>query len=155
MNFLFEGCDSNGEQITIRLSEKGSCIDVRSCNYLQNCTTLHGSLIVRSSVHKSTNATGVVPLFKHLREITGYLVVTFFSQDIFELLPALSVIRGKQLVQNYAFVVYFNSRMKGIRFPSLTTIYQGGVRIDRNKQLCYVDSIRWKSIVKVIILQYR
>lgn len=138
-------------QLTIRLAPGGYCITNDECIFLQNCTVLHGSLIMRQAMHfdekRNPDITRIYPDFKKLREITGFLVITFFN-DVFEHLPSLSVIRGNQLVANYAFIVYFNSLCKFIYLPNLTTILHGGVRINRNKILCYANTIRWKSIVK-------
>ena len=108
---------------------------------------LHGSLILRRIIqYKVVNTT--VPDLSALQEITGYLVITFFA-EVADLLPSLTVIRGNDLVGNYAFVVYFNTFTKFIYFPNLTTILNGGVRVSMNKILCYVGTVRWKSIVKV------
>ena len=94
----------------------------------------------------------IKPYFPNLREITGYLVISIYCQTTFDLFPALSVVRGDNLLGNYALIIYYNDEMKQIFFPSLTTILHGGVRIARNSRLCYVKTIRWKSIVKVTVL---
>ena len=37
--------------------------------------------------------------------------------------------------------------MEIIGLPSLTHILRGGVNIEKNNDLCYVDTIDWKKIV--------
>ena len=56
--------------------------------------------------------------------------------------------RGEQLLGNYALVVFYCDELKEISLTSLTTILHGGVRIERNGKLCYVDGIKWSSIVR-------
>jgi len=90
----------------------------------------------------------LIPDFSKLEEITGFLTITFFAEVITHL-PSLTVIRGNTLVANYAFIVYYNSLTKFIFFPKLTTILKGGVRVNRNRLLCYVNTVKWTSIVKV------
>ena len=129
--------------------EGGFCLTAEDCLKLQNCTTLYGNLIIRTTQNQIKDDTKLVKAdFPKLREVTGYVLIVFHHFETFDLLPSLSVIRGKHLVSNYAFIVYLNE-LKGIYFPNLTTILHGGVRIERNSRLCYADVIRWKSIVKV------
>ena len=133
------------------MSTNGHCLNPDTCALVANCTVFHGNLVLRQIVqHKIVNTTK--PNLDKLEEITGFLVITFYG-EVADLLPSLTVIRGNNLVGNYAFVVYFNSITKFIYFPNLTTILNGGVRISMNKILCYVSTVRWKSIVKVFYFE--
>ena len=135
----YKGCRENS--VTLTVSSKGFCHDPDFCLKLKNCTTLYGNLVIR---HGRGSAPGarVRPYFPNLREITGYLVIGLYDGDRLNILPSLSVIRGLQLIHNYAFVIYYNQDLKEVSFSSLTTILHGGVRVDRNYKLCYVDGIR-------------
>lgn len=145
--FFVAGC--HNLPIIWLYKEGGFCLTTEDCLRLQNCTTVYGNLIIRTTQNQIEDDTKLVKAyFRKLREVTGYVLIVFHQFETFDLLPSLSVIRGKHLVSNYAFIVYLNE-LKGIYFPSLTTILHGGVRIDRNSRLCYADVIRWKSIVKV------
>ena len=147
VTLIFTACFSPDSQVNLRVSTNGHCLSEEICDFLDNCTVLHGNLVLRKiTQHKIVNTRK--PNLRRLKEITGFLVITFFG-EVADYLPSLSVIRGKNLVGNYAFVVYFNSITKFIYFPNLTTILNGGVRISMNKILCYVSTVRWKSIVKV------
>lgn len=142
--------------MTLWISPSGYCFrdSVVWCKRLRNCTTFDGNLIIRSTIrtnHPKYNQ--VKAYFPLLREITGFFAITFYQQRTFNLIPNLSVIRGVNLIGNYALVVYFND-LKWMYFPRLTTILHGGVRIDRNIKLCYAESVQWKSIVKVISLEF-
>ncbi|XP_057302388.1 putative insulin-like peptide receptor [Hydractinia symbiolongicarpus] len=146
---FYIGCHGPKE-VTLWISPSGYCFrdSVVWCKRLRNCTTFDGNLIIRSTMrttHPKYNQ--VKAYFPLLREITGFFAITFYEQRTFDLLPNLSVIRGVNLIGNYALVVYFNG-LKWMYFPRLTTILHGGVRIDRNIKLCYAKSVQWKSIVK-------
>jgi hypothetical protein len=58
------------------------------------------------------------------------------------------VIRGHKLVQHYALAIYQNAKMENVGLPSLTHIMNGGVRIEKNPSLCYVDTVDWNKIVQ-------
>ena len=134
--------------MTIWLSTNGHCLDANLCQYLQNCTTFYGNLIIRTTVQKN-HVQSIRPYFPELVEITGYLVITLIKLETVDIFPSLSVIRGKNMVANYAVVVYHNNDLKALYFPNLTTILKGGLRIARNSKLCYANGVRWKSIIKV------
>ena len=87
--------------------------------------------------------------FPKLTEITGYLLVSlvYGERSLKEIFPNLAVIRGKELFLDYSLVIYENDGLQEINLPSLTTILDGGVRIEKNINLCYVKTIRWESIM--------
>jgi hypothetical protein len=98
------------------------------------------------------------PVFENLVEITGHLRIykTIKLTSLRKIFPNLRVIRGRDLILYYAFVVYRNSDLKDISLPNLRVIY-GGVSITENEKLCYVESIDFneliKSDVKVILVE--
>ena len=49
--------------------------------------------------------------------------------------------------QDFALIIYKMERMVEIGLKGLTHILNGGVRIQRNRDLCYVKTIDWKKIV--------
>lgn len=138
-----------GNTVTITLDGDGYCQDESICKELSKYTTLYGNLILRHG-HRQSHIiiNGTKPYFPKLREITGYLVIGLYNMDHFDILPSLSVIRGHELLFNYAFIIYFNDELKEVNFSNLTVILLGGVRVASNKKLCYVGGIRWKSIVR-------
>ena len=126
---------------------KGKCSANSNCDHLMNCTTLHGSIVVRATFDRNAK-----PLydasFPALREITGYLIIIYLRDlhSLSNIFPNLAVIRGEKQVVHYSLVIY-NTLLEKVILPSLTVIKSGGVRIDHNDQMCYVDTIRWRSIV--------
>ncbi|XP_014665366.1 PREDICTED: insulin-like peptide receptor isoform X2 [Priapulus caudatus] len=115
---------------------------------LENCTIIDGYLRVllidRGSWEMYQNYS-----FPKLREINGYLFMYRVSglQSLRTLFPNLAVIRGRDLVFNYAFVLYEMFDLREIGLANLATISRGGVRIEKNPALCFVHTINWKTIL--------
>ncbi|XP_018333468.1 insulin-like receptor [Agrilus planipennis] len=86
--------------------------------------------------------------FPELREITDYLLLyrVIGLRSIGQLFPNLSVIRGRELFNGYAFVVFEMSSLQEIGLYSLTDILRGQIRIDKNPSLCFINSIDWNLI---------
>lgn len=121
----------------------------QGCKDLENCTTYEGSIqiqIVRQASEKVMNQLR----FPKLTEITGHLLVSlvYSQRSLKEIFPNLAVIRGREVFLDYSLVIYENDGLREINLPSLTTILDGGVRIEKNINLCYVETIRWKSIMR-------
>lgn len=62
------------------------------------------------------------------------------------ILPSLRVIGGRDLISNYAFIVYQNQDLEQIGLPELREIRRGGVRIQNNEQLCGAGNTNWSVI---------
>ena len=114
---------------------------------LQNCTVIEGSLQI-VLIEKKTPQDYENLTFPNLIEITDYLL--FWRVDgltsLAKLFPNLSVIRGRKLFYNYAFVTFDMSHLKEIGLYNLTKIERGAVLIEKNNNLCYVDTINWHLI---------
>lgn len=89
-----------------------------------------------------------------IREVTGYVLI---AMNIFTDLPlrSLRVIRGTQLYEEkYALFVLLNYHtnatyaLRQVGFNQLTEILAGGVYIEKNEQLCHVDTIEWRDIIR-------
>ena len=50
-------------------------------------------------------------------------------------------------LQDFALIIYKMDMMVEIGLTSLTHILRGGVRIHKNRNLCYVNTIDWQKIV--------
>lgn len=88
--------------------------------------------------------------FPDLREITDYLLLfrAFGLPSLEKLFPNLAVIRGRVLFYDYALVVYEMLQLQQLSLKSLTDIVRGGVRIEKNPNLCFVETIDWDRIAK-------
>lgn len=134
--------------LIIKGSSKGIC---QGCSDLENCTTFDGSIHIRG--YRVYNDEMKKKLyFPDLREITGHLLVSLLydHRSLKHIFPNLAVIRGRTslLFLDYALVIYQNNGLEEVNLPSLNVILGGGVRIEKNINLCYVNTVRWKSIMK-------
>jgi hypothetical protein len=127
---------------------------VKELEKYRHCRVIEGSLLISmydvdllKEDHKEEQIQNVS--LPELIEITDHLLLYRANQikDLSTLLPKLAVIRGNKLISNYAMVIYRNKNMQTVSLPNLTTIIRGGVRIEKNPLLCYVDTIDWQRIV--------
>ena len=90
--------------------------------------------------------------FPKLVEITEFLLLyrVYGLKSLKNIFPNLSVIGGQALFYNYALVVYEMIDMESLGLAGLTTIKRGAVRLEKNPNLCYIDTIDWKKIAKNI-----
>lgn len=88
--------------------------------------------------------------FPLLTEITEFLLLFRVNglKTLSKLFPNLMVIRGNKLFHNYAIVMYELMDIQEVGLYSLTYIKRGGVRIERNPMLCYVNTIDWRVIAR-------
>ena len=128
-------------------------IDIRnyviSFNKLENCTVIEGSLQIllidyaEHSRYKDLH-------FPKLLEITDYLLLyrVYGLKTLAHIFPNLSVIRGQKLFFNYALVAFEMPNLEELGLPSLTHIDRGAVRLEKNPNLCYINTIDWTKIAR-------
>ncbi|CAB1425011.1 unnamed protein product [Pleuronectes platessa] len=134
----------------------GPSIDIRNdiseFKRLENCTVVEGYLHILLINDKTNNINqeGFSSLsFPKLTVITDYLLLFRVSglESLSMLFPNLSVIRGRQLFYNYALVIYEMTSLKDIGLYNLRNITRGALRIEKNPELCYLDSVDWSLIM--------
>ncbi|XP_065577459.1 insulin-like peptide receptor isoform X2 [Artemia franciscana] len=86
--------------------------------------------------------------FPKLREIADYLLLyrAFNLTTLAGMFPNLSVIRGQNLFSSYSLVIWEMHEMKEIGLHSLKDILRGSVRIEKNDNLCFTNTIDWDLI---------
>lgn len=129
--------------------------DLKSFEQLRGCNIIDGPLtiaLVSNHTHPYESKDYENITFPDLYEITEYLL--FFRvqglSTLSALFPNLSVIRGKDLVSNYALIIYEMMHLQKINLPKLSDILRGSVRIESNPNLCYVETVNWEAICKHI-----
>ncbi|NWI49107.1 ERBB2 kinase, partial [Calyptomena viridis] len=113
----------------------------------QGCQVVQGNLELTYLPPDADTA-----FLKDIKEVQGYVLIAENQVSGLEL-QSLRIIRGTQLFQDrYALAVVGNAgpagtpglRQLGMRH--LTEILKGGVRIERNPQLCFQETILWSDI---------
>ncbi|NXL98072.1 ERBB3 kinase, partial [Tyrannus savana] len=94
------------------------------------------------------------PCPQTIREVTGYILI---AMNVFASLPLqnLRVIRGTQFYEEkFALFVLLNYNpntthaLRHLGLNQLTEILSGGVYIEKNAQLCHVDTVEWRDIMR-------
>ncbi|XP_032416540.1 insulin-like growth factor 1 receptor [Xiphophorus hellerii] len=120
---------------------------------LENCTVVEGYLQILLIGDKSNNNFNQEVFrtlsFPKLTMITDYLLLFRVSglDSLSTLFPNLSVIRGRNLFYNYALVIFEMTSLKDIGLYNLRNITRGAIRIEKNPELCYLDSVDWSLIM--------
>ncbi|XP_041853686.1 insulin-like growth factor 1a receptor [Melanotaenia boesemani] len=156
---LFWGLMLSFSTICIRSTHGEICspsIDIRNdiseFKRLENCTVVEGYLQILLINDKTSNIHQEVfrsLSFPKLTVITDYLLLFRVSglDSLSVLFPNLNVIRGRMLFYNYALVVYEMTSLKDIGLYNLRNITRGAIRIEKNPELCYLDSVDWSLIM--------
>lgn len=127
--------------------------DLKSFEQLKGCNIIDGPLTIalvsrKSHPYEPKDYDNIT--FPDLREVTDYLL--FFRVEglstLSRLFPNLAVIRGNELVENYALIIYEMMHLQRINLPNLTDILRGSVRFESNPNLCFVETIYWEAICK-------
>lgn len=127
--------------------------DLTSFDQLKDCNIIDGPLtiaLVANNTNPYTPQDYQNITFPALEEITEYLLI-FRVQGLTtlaDLFPNLAVIRGRELVSNYALIIYEMTHLQKINLPKLTDILRGSVRIEGNPNLCFASTINWDGICK-------
>jgi len=139
-------------------NESGICssLDIRNSaeklRELENCTVVEGfvNIVLIEEDKEAAGGRGSFAghSYPNLREITGYLLLyrVYGLTSLKDLFPNLAVIRGQELFYDYSLVVYELMALKELGLRSLTYIQRGSVLIEKNPNLCYVESINWNQI---------
>ncbi|KAM8990257.1 LOW QUALITY PROTEIN: receptor tyrosine-protein kinase erbB-3 [Ara ararauna] len=114
-----------------------------------NCEVVLGNLEIVLIDH-----TQDLSFLQTIREVTGYILI---AMNVFAALPLrnLRVIRGTQFYEEqFALFVLLNYNpnsthaLRQLGLNQLTEILAGGVYIEKNAQLCHVDTVQWKDILR-------
>ncbi|XP_058122427.1 insulin-like peptide receptor [Anopheles ziemanni] len=128
-----------------------SNIDIRNglsqLRLIQNCTVINGYLhmMLMDGVPTAEFTKYSLP---NLREITGYLLLFRLINlvSLRNLFPNLMVIRGHQLIRNYALILYDMKGMIELGLKNLIAIQRGYIYTQHCPLLCHLDTIDWSSI---------
>uniref|UniRef100_A0A182J7Y1 receptor protein-tyrosine kinase n=1 Tax=Anopheles atroparvus TaxID=41427 RepID=A0A182J7Y1_ANOAO len=114
---------------------------------IENCTVINGFLQMVLMDRVPAEAFAQYNLSK-LREITGYMLLFRVVNlgTLRNLFPNLTVIRGQQLIGNFALVIYDMGSMFELGLKSLVAIQRGFVYTLHCPLLCHLDTIDWAAM---------
>lgn len=119
---------------------------------LQDCRVVEGYVRIQLIDPGNNNDTAELEKlsFPKLREISHHLLLYRVSglRSLAQLFPNLAVIRGASLFDQYALVAYEMFSLQDVALPKLAVIARGGVLLEKNPLLCYVNTVDWSRIVK-------
>lgn len=125
--------------------------DISNFKLLENCTVVEGYLKILLILDKNNKNQEVFRTlsFPKLTVITEYLLLFRVAglETLSTLFPNLVVIQGRDLFYNNALVLYELTSLKDIGLYNLRNITRGAVRIEKNPELCYLDSVDWSLIM--------
>ncbi|KAK1891682.1 Insulin-like growth factor 1 receptor [Dissostichus eleginoides] len=127
--------------------------DISEFRRLENCTVVEGYLQILLIGDKNNNNINQEFFrslsFPKLTMVTDYLLLFRVSglDSLSTLFPNLAVIRGRNLFYNYALVIFEMTSLKDIGLFNLRNITRGAIRIEKNPELCYLDSVDWSLIL--------
>nr|AID54910.1 insulin-like receptor [Haemonchus contortus] len=113
-----------------------------------NCSVLEGSMVL-SLIQNSNVTEADFPMFRHLREITGSLLIFHVRKlsTLSRIFPNLRIIGGQNLIQHFSLIIYQNEDLIDIGLTKLRLIRNGGVRVAENNKMCYSRYIDWKHLM--------
>ena len=114
---------------------------------LVNCTVIEGELqILLIDYAKPEDYESLH--FPDLVEIKDYLLLYRVQglRSLRNIFPNLAVIRGEKLFSNYALIAFEMQSLEELGLVSLTSIPKGAVRLEKNPNLCYIETIDWTKI---------
>uniref|UniRef100_A0A8C7SMC7 Receptor protein-tyrosine kinase n=1 Tax=Oncorhynchus mykiss TaxID=8022 RepID=A0A8C7SMC7_ONCMY len=132
-------------------------INATNIDTFKNCTKINGNIIHFTvlAIHRDpfTKAPKMDPakldVFKTVREITGYLLIQNWPENMTSLSPFenLEIIRGRTKHGTVSLAItQLTITHLGLR--SLKEISDGDVVITRNSNLCYTKKRHWKQLFK-------
>ncbi|KAM8967049.1 epidermal growth factor receptor [Pelodytes ibericus] len=132
-------------------------VNASNIDSFRNCTKVHGNLIILEVANEGdtyTNTSKLDPqklnVFKSLREVTGFFHIQWWPENFTDLSPFenLEIIRGRTKQHGRYSLAVVNGRITSLGLRSLKEISDGDIIIKSNKNLCYVDTIKWEKIFK-------
>uniref|UniRef100_UPI00398F0B77 epidermal growth factor receptor n=1 Tax=Pristiophorus japonicus TaxID=55135 RepID=UPI00398F0B77 len=132
-------------------------INSSNIDSFKNCTKINGNIIILAVAFKGDPFTNTAPLsleklevFKTVKEITGHFLIQNWPDNYTDLraFENLEIIRGRTQHHSSISFALVNLGVSSLGLRSLKEISDGQVRIINNKNLCYVETMRWKNLFK-------
>ncbi|GFS00366.1 insulin receptor [Elysia marginata] len=121
--------------------------DIKNFRKLENCTVIEGHLQI-SLIEHVTKEDYKNYRFPQLLEITDYVLLyrVYGLTTLRDMFPNLAVIRGRLLFTNFALVAFEMIDLEELGLINLQNISRGGVRLAKNKKLCFINTVDWEKL---------
>ncbi|XP_036411675.1 epidermal growth factor receptor [Colossoma macropomum] len=132
-------------------------INASNIESFENCTTINGDVLILKTTLSGDEYTKTpkmdparLNVFKTVKEITGTLLVQYWSPTMPSLSPFenLEVIRGRTKYQGTISLGVSRIPITHLGLRALREISDGDVSITLNKKLCYNSPEHWKRLFK-------
>ncbi|XP_072524184.1 receptor tyrosine-protein kinase erbB-2 isoform X2 [Salminus brasiliensis] len=133
-----------------------SVVNSSNVGLFEGCKKIYGSLAFLPQSFKSdplSNSSSLqlrdLEVFRTLEEITGYLYIDAWPQNLTDLsvFENLKVIRGRMLYKGVFSLGVQSLQIKSLGLRSLRSVSGGLVLVHNNSQLCYTTSLPWSSLL--------
>ncbi|XP_073946421.1 insulin-like peptide receptor [Choristoneura fumiferana] len=124
------------------------CRDLDCMQRLNDCVVIVGNLTLTIVRMKRWPEMFDNIKFVNLKEITGFMALyeVPFLDSLGTLFPNLARIRGRDVFNDYALMVFEMPQLIEIGLYSLVKIDRGGVIMWGGTATCYIDTIDWNTI---------
>ncbi|XP_062844135.1 epidermal growth factor receptor [Trichomycterus rosablanca] len=132
-------------------------INASNIDSFENCTKINGDVSILKTTLEGDEFTKTpkmnpdrLNVFKTVKEITGTLLIQYWSTDMSSLSPFenLEVIRGRTKHQGTMSLGVSGTPITHLGLRSLREISDGDVAITHNFKLCYTKPEHWKRLFK-------
>ncbi|XP_027858165.1 receptor tyrosine-protein kinase erbB-3a [Xiphophorus couchianus] len=143
--------------------QNSKTVDATNIDSFINCTVIKGGLDFTVLGIKGDSYENIPPLdpeklkvFNTVQEITDYLNIQSWPESLSNLsvFSNLQTIQGRKLYnggsrnkRGYSFLVMNSQSLTSLGLRSLQKLNDGGVYINKNKKLCYYNTVNWTRII--------
>uniref|UniRef100_A0A663LY94 Receptor protein-tyrosine kinase n=1 Tax=Athene cunicularia TaxID=194338 RepID=A0A663LY94_ATHCN len=130
-------------------------INATNIDSFKNCTKINGDVSILPVAFLGDAFTKTLPLdpkkldvFKTVKEISGFLLIQAWPDNATDLyaFENLEIIRGRTKQHGQYSLAVVNLKIQSLGLRSLKEISDGDVAIMKNKNLCYADTMDWRSL---------
>ncbi|OXB74339.1 UNVERIFIED_CONTAM: hypothetical protein H355_014552 [Colinus virginianus] len=130
-------------------------INATNIDSFKNCTKINGDVSILPVAFLGDAFTKTLPLdpkkldvFRTVKEISGFLLIQAWPDNATDLyaFENLEIIRGRTKQHGQYSLAVVNLKIQSLGLRSLKEISDGDIAIMKNKNLCYADTMNWRSL---------
>nr|AAB28540.1 Epidermal Growth Factor Receptor, EGF-R {extracellular domain} [chickens, Peptide Partial, 599 aa] [Gallus gallus] len=129
-------------------------INATNIDSFKNCTKINGDVSILPVAFLGDAFTKTLPLdpkkldvFRTVKEISGFLLIQAWPDNAtLYAFENLEIIRGRTKQHGQYSLAVVNLKIQSLGLRSLKEISDGDIAIMKNKNLCYADTMNWRSL---------